>query len=172
MASNREAGALRLRPYRASDAPIILSWCGDEIGFYQWTAGVLGDYPLNERAFSAVERLMPFTAFDHSGPVGFFTLREPGGSGEELRFGFVIVDPARRGQGCGRAMLRLGLNFAFHVYGARRASLGVFENNPAALRCYLAAGFSIVPTESPETYRALGEAWPCLELRKENAADP
>ena len=38
-------------------------------------------------------KLMPFTAFDESGMVGFFTLRNPGDSLDELRFGFVIVDP-------------------------------------------------------------------------------
>ena len=156
-------GMLRLRPYRAADAPVILSWCGGEIPFYQWTAGRLGDYPITQEQFAAVQALMPFTAFDEEGPAGFFTLEGT----DELRFGFVIVDPRRRGRGLGREMLRLGLTFAFDLYGAGRASLGVFENNPAALRCYLAAGFRPVPLEPPETYRVLGEDWPCVEMRIE-----
>lgn len=62
---------LRLRPYKNTDAGTILSWCKDEISFYKWTAGVLGEYPITEKEFSFVTSLMPFTAFDESGMVGF-----------------------------------------------------------------------------------------------------
>ena len=41
---------------------------------------------------------MPFTAFDESGILGFFTLRNPNESLDELRFGFVIVNPLSRGK--------------------------------------------------------------------------
>ena len=155
---------LRLRPYRPADADTVLSWCGDETAFYQWTAGIFGGYPPTREAFVFVESLMPFTAFDETGPVCFFTLRNPDGIQDELRFGFVIVDPARRGTGCGKEMLRLGLRFAFDVYGARRASLGVFENNLPAYHCYKAAGFHDVTPEKKETYTILGEEWECREL--------
>jgi len=155
---------LRLRPYQGSDAGVVLSWCKDENSFYQWTAGVLGQYPITEKEFAAVESLMPFTALDASGPAGFFTLRRPGETNGELRFGFVIVAPEKRGKGYGREMLRLGLKLVFDVYGARRASLGVFENNPAARNCYQAAGFAAAPAEKTETYRVLGEDWKCLEM--------
>lgn len=155
---------IRIRPYRASDANVILSWCRDEKAFYQWTAGVLGEYPITQKEFGFVETLMPFTAFDESGIMGFFTLRNPDGSLDELRFGFVIVDPDRRGKGCGKAMLQSGLKFVFEIYGAKRASLGVFENNPAAYYCYRAAGFHEVVPETPEAYQILGEEWRCKEL--------
>ena len=155
---------IRLRPYKPADADTILSWCRDERQFYQWTAGVMGDYPLTREAFAFVERLMPFVAFDESGIIGFFTLREPEKKPNELRFGFVIVDPALRRRGIGREMLRLGLRFAFELYGADKASLGVFENNPAAAACYRAAGFRDVTREPAETYRILGEVWRCREM--------
>ena len=38
----------RIRPYKKADAETILSWCQDERAFYQWTAGVMGDYPITE----------------------------------------------------------------------------------------------------------------------------
>ena len=153
---------IRLRPYRPADADMILSWCRDERSFYQWTAGVMGDYPLTREAFAFVERLMPFVALAGSDIVGFFTLRET--ESGTLRFGFVIVDPALRRRGIGREMLRLGLRFAFELYGADKASLGVFENNPAAAACYRAAGFRDVTREPAETYRILGEVWRCREM--------
>ncbi|WP_288979407.1 hypothetical protein [uncultured Parvimonas sp.] len=37
---------LRLRPYNINDADIILSWSKDEMAFYKWSAGVLGEYPI------------------------------------------------------------------------------------------------------------------------------
>ncbi len=155
-------GKIRLRPYKPADADSILSWSRDERSFYQWSAGMLGAYPADRQAFAFAEALMPFTAFTEAGIAGFFTLREP--EPGTLRFGFVIVDPAIRGQGYGRAMLTLGLRFAFELYGAERATLGVFENNPAAAACYRAAGFRDVTREPAETYQILGEVWRCREM--------
>ena len=42
---------------------------------------------------------------------------------DELRIGFVIVDPLQRGKGKGKEMLKLALKYAFDVYGARRIDL-------------------------------------------------
>lgn len=155
---------IRLRPYRPSDAAVILSWCTDEQAFYKWTAGVLGDYPLSTEQFSQVQDKMAFTAEDDGAIVGFFIMRHPGESLDLLRFGFVTVDSRRRGQGCGKAMLRLGLKFAKEIYGAKKVTLGVFENNPSAYHCYRAVGFTELPTTESETYRIGSEEWRCLEM--------
>ncbi len=161
---------LRLRPYQDTDANVILSWPMDEKTFYQWTAGILGEYPLTKERFGRLEALTRFTLLDGEEPSGFFTLRHPGGNREEARFGFVIVDPRKRGRGYGKEMLRLGLKYAFEIYGARKATLGVFENNPSACYCYKAAGFREAASDHPETYRVLGEEWKCLELQIEEGA--
>ncbi len=155
---------IRLRPYKPADADTILSWCKDEKAFYRWTAGILGNFPITQKEFSFVESLMPFTAFDETGIVGFFTLRNPGDTLDELRFGFVIVNPDIRGKGYGKAMLQLGVKFAFEIYGAKRVSLGVFENNPSAYHCYKAVGFDDVILDTAEAYHVLGESWTCKEL--------
>ena len=107
---------------------------------------------------------MPFTAFDESGILGFFTLRKPNESYNELRIGFVIVDPQRRGKGFGKAMLRQGLKFAFELYGADKVSLGVFENNPSAYYCYKAVGFEDTVLDSTEVHNIMGEEWKCREM--------
>lgn len=72
-------------------------------------------------------------------------MRRPRESFEELRFGFVIVNPEKRGQGYGKNMLKLGLKYAKDIYGANKVSLGVFENNESAYYCYKATGFEEVP---------------------------
>ena len=158
---------LRLRPYKAEDAKEILSWTKEEEAFYKWSAGVLGNYPLTEEQFNVVQSVMPFVAFDESGVVGFFSLRNPGEGTDVLRFGFVIVSPRVRGKGYGKEMLRLGLKFAFEIYGAKKVTLGVFENNPAAYYCYRALGFQDTPMDPPEYYSVLGQEWKCLELSME-----
>ena len=82
---------LRLKPYNINDADIILSWIKDEIDFYKWSAGVLGKYPITKEKFRVVNNLMAFTAIEDDKIVGFFTMRRPSKSFDELRFGFVII---------------------------------------------------------------------------------
>ena len=158
---------LRLRPYKREDAETILSWSKDERAFYQWSAGIMGRYPITRDDFGFADALMPFTAFDENGIVGFFTLRTPGKSSDELRMGFVIVDPAQRGHGKGKEMLLLGLRYAFEIYGAKKVSLGVFENNEPAYRCYKSAGFEDVIPDKTESYMVMGEKWKCKEMSVE-----
>lgn len=107
---------LRLRPYRRGDAERIVTWCADEVSFYKWSAGILGEYPLTVERFNQAmaarddsDRYFPFVAVNDTGVVGFFILRQPGENPDELRFGFVIVDPSIRGKGYGQQMLTLGL---------------------------------------------------------------
>ena len=159
---------LRIRLYKAMDANTILSWCQDEKEFYRWTAGILGKFPITEKEFKFGDSLMPFTAFDETGVVGFFTLRKPNESLNELRIGYVILNPDCRGKGYGKEMVRLGVKFAFELYGADKVSLGVFEDNLPAYFCYKAAGFEDVISETIETYNILGEEWKCKELVLKN----
>lgn len=156
---------IRIRPYKATDADTILSWCQDERAFYQWSAGVMGEYPITNEKFAFVENLMPFTAFDENGILGFFTFRNPGEATDELRMGFVIVDSGKRGAGYGKAMIQQGLKYAFEIYGAQRVSLGVFENNSSAYFCYKAVGFEDVILDDIEKYSVLGEEWNCKEMK-------
>lgn len=156
--------SLRLRPYNTNDAEKILSWSNDERAFYKWTAGVLGKYPLSKEQFNSVANLMAFTAIDDDDTVGFFTMRRPCDSFDELRFGFVVVDLEKRGKGYGKRMLQLGIKYAKEIFGAQKVSLGVFENNAPAYYCYKSVGFKDVTLENPEMYTVIGEEWKCLEL--------
>lgn len=155
---------LRLRPYKKDDAKTIISWTNDEKSFYKWTAGVMGDYPITEKEFGFVDGMMAFTVFEDDEIVGFFTFRHPGESLDELRIGFVIVAPNRRGMGTGKEMLRLALKYAFDVYGAKSVCLGVFENNMQAYYCYKSVGFKDLGREAIKKYPVLNEEWTCKEM--------
>lgn len=53
------------------------------------------------------------TAFDETGVVGHLIMRFTDAEKTILRFGFVIVDDMKRGQGLGKEMLLLALKYAF-----------------------------------------------------------
>ncbi|MGN0437075.1 MAG: GNAT family N-acetyltransferase [Lachnospiraceae bacterium] len=160
---------LRLRPYRTKDSIEIATWCQDEKTFYEWNAGLMGDFPLTPERFDEAvsgriddDTYFPFVVFDDSGIVGFFQLRNPGEDTGELRFGFVIVSPKVRGKGYGKQMLQLGVKYAFELYGANKVSLGVFANNKGAYHCYKAVGFK--EKGQCSEYELCGEIWKCIEL--------
>ncbi len=157
-----------LRPYRQNDAKEIITWCKDEFSFYKWTAGIMGEYPvsyerLNEATSGRIanETYFPFAAFDENGVFGFFTLRKPGEDAGELSFGYVIIAPEYRGKGYGKKMMQLGIRFAFEIYGAKKLSLEVYEDNDDARRCYKAVGFV---EKGIEELRIKDETWKWIEM--------
>ena len=162
---------LRLRPYKACDAAAIVSWIGDEIAFRKWCADRFPSYPITaedlNRHYDSLadsDSFYEMTAFDETGAGGHLILRFTDEAKTVLRCGFVIVDSRKRGRGYGREMLQLAIRYAFEILKAERITLGVFENNEPAYRCYLAAGFRDVETARPETFRIGNEDWACREM--------
>ena len=141
---------MRLRGYTKDDASVIAGWIRSEEEMYKWSADRINRYPISGEDIDGnysqqmeSGRFHPFMAVDDAGrPVGHFIIRYPQADDDSsVRFGFVIVDPAFRGKGCGREMLRLGLLYAAESLHARRVDLGVFEGNESARRCYASLGF-------------------------------
>ena len=166
---------LRLRPYKPSDAETIQKWIKDEDAFRKWSTDRYPHYPITADDMNykymdcngdcaEPDNFYPMTAFDDSGIVGHLIMRFTDAKKSTLRFGFVIVDDAKRGMGCGKQMLELALGFAFDILKVQKVTLGVLENNPGAYYCYQAAGFRDVPTEKPEYYHLMGQKVKCLEL--------
>lgn len=163
---------LRLRPYKACDAQTIIRWIKDEYAFRQWSADRYDKYPITAEDMNLYyerdrnnERIWGMTAFDDTGIVGHFTMRFPNQTDlEEIRFGFVIVDDQKRGKGYGKEMLSLAAAYAFDCVRVSKISLGVFENNTAAINCYRACGFREVTREEAECYCCMGDTWNCMEM--------
>ncbi|MBR1441007.1 MAG: GNAT family N-acetyltransferase, partial [Lachnospiraceae bacterium] len=55
-----------------------------------------------------------------------------------------------RGSGYGTQMLSLGLKYAFEILGVSKVTIGVFENNEPAHKCYQKLGFRDVETVEKE----------------------
>ncbi len=143
---------IRIRPYKPCDAGTIVSWCRDEKTFRLWGGPRFGSFPISEETMNRKyfqengdctekDNFYPVTALEGGKPAGHFIIRYLDGDPSLLRFGWVIVDAERRGQRVGQRMLRQGLRYAFGILQARKVTIGVYETNLPALRCYLSAGF-------------------------------
>ena len=156
---------MTLRPFTISDAPIILSWIKDKTAFRKWSADRYSTFPPKPEDMVAQydsDVIFPFTAIDDEGNVvGHIMLRYPDPSKTVIRLGFVIVDDNLRGKGYGKQMLQLAIQKAKNVFGAKKITLGVFDNNPSALHCYESVGFQVIGTDS---YFIDGEEWTEKEM--------
>ena len=162
---------LRLRPYKACDAAAVVSWIGDETAFRKWSADRFPAYPITaedlNRHYDAMadsDSFYEFTAFDETGIAGHLIMRFTDEKKTVLRFGFVIVAPEKRGKGYGREMLALSIRYAFDFLRVEKITLGVFENNEPAYRCYRAAGFRDVSGHERVCYPIGNEVWSCREM--------
>ena len=173
---------MRLRPYEAADAETIVSWLRDERAQRLWSADRYGAYPvtaadMNEKYLGnhgdcpGPGWFHPLTAEEDGQIVGHLILRYTDPEKTTVRFGFVIVDDARRGRGLGKEMLRLAEKYAFDTLGADRLTLGVFDVNPAAYHCYRAAGFRETPGAKKTDFPVLGETWYCIEMELLRSGD-
>ena len=160
---------LRLRPYKRCDADLITEWIKDKNVFRKWGGERFGNYPITPDIIDEKytkyngdcvepDNFYPWTAInDYEEAIGHFIMRYTGGDNRQLRFGWVIVDDEHRGKGYGEQMLILGLKYAFDILKVDRVTIGVFENNESAHRCYRKVGF--VDTEIVK-----GEPWNIVEM--------
>lgn len=165
---------LKLRTFRNADADVIIGWIKDELALRKWSADRYGDYPIkaedicNQYAgHENSDTLFPMTLEDGGEVVGHMIMRFPGADRKTIRFGFIIVDDSWRRMGYGKKMLQMAIRHAVEVFAVKKITLGVFDNNEPALKCYKAVGFQNVPMEKEEYYPIMGEQWKCLEMDME-----
>ncbi|SCW31533.1 Protein N-acetyltransferase, RimJ/RimL family [Ruminococcaceae bacterium YRB3002] len=161
---------LRLRPFKKCDADTVISWIKSEKIFRFWCADRFESYPITGQdlvdqyeGLAGNDDIFHFVMYDENGIAGHFNIRFPDRNDiDTVRLGYVIVDDSRRGQGLGKQMIKMAIDYAFEFMGAQKVTIGVFRENPAALNCYLASGFC--DTGVVEHYSCMGEDWECLEL--------
>ena len=164
---------MELRTYRCTDAEEIVKWITDERAMRKWSAHWYTRFPVTADDMNRLYDRMTneshpviLTAVDGNEIVGHLILRLVDKEKMNVRFGFVIVNNQKRGKGYGRQMLELAAQYSAEKLHARQLSLGVFENNLPAIKCYQAAGFHIVETDDPECFHAYDEEWRCLEMER------
>ena len=164
---------MKLRKYRTEDAVSICGWIGDETGFYEWSAGVLGEYPITAARYDSrmqesleAGRFCAMTYADEEDrPLGHLIIRYPDPEDDSLvRFGFVIIDPELRGRGMGHELIDSACKYARDTLDAAKATIAVFLQNEKAVHCYTSAGFR--NNGGVELYRVpLGE-WESMVMEK------
>lgn len=161
---------IRLRPYKSCDAQYIVKWIKNEQEFRLWSADRYDKYPidadkLNEHydSYKDNDSFWPMTAFDENGVVGHLIMRFTDKNKMTIRFGFVIVDDSLRGKGYGHEMLHLAIKYAFEILKVNKITLGVFERNKTAIKCYKEVGFKEVLHEEKH-YHMLNQDWNCIEM--------
>ena len=162
---------MKLRPYEDKDASVINSWFKDEFSFRQWSANIYGTYPIspqdiidNYARHESNGNFCALMAFDENGIVGHLIMRFIDVERTVLRLGFVVVDPERRGQGLGKAMISLTLRYAFERLKVQKVNLGVFSNNEPAYRCYKSVGFREKVPPQEKFYTIMNDFWKDIEL--------
>lgn len=163
---------LSFRDFAYTDADLILSWIDSERALRLWSADTYGEYPLNSSDIISRyelirsnhgENVRILMAEEDGVPAGHIVLRRLGDEKDTVRFGYIIVDSRIRGRGYGKKLLSLAEDYAIRCYGAQRLTLGVFENNLPAFKCYSSFGFCEC---SDELVKIGDESWKCLELEK------
>jgi ribosomal protein S18 acetylase RimI-like enzyme len=135
--------ALRLRRFEAADADIVLGWIGSPEEAGRWaSAGRLELVPALFTEWHADPDVHPYVALAADGgrPVGYGEVWHDG-EAHEAELARIVVDPARRGRGIGRA-LTAGLLERARAADIDEVWLRVVPGNEPALRAYAAAGFA------------------------------
>lgn len=162
---------LKLREYNACDAKVIVTWIKNEYAFRQWSADRYEKYPITADDMNCYydrernhSQIYIMTAYDENGIVGHFTLRFVEEYKKTIRLGFVIIDDKKRKKGYGKQMVDLAIKYSFDTIKIDKISLGVFENNSDAIKCYESCGFQQVKAEKVESYECMEEIWNCIEM--------
>ena len=137
----------RLRPITVADADLCFRWVSDpdvarHLGVTQTPRSVKQEWSWISAVLASHGQQRIFIIEDEMGrPIGTCSLRGLDSSEGAARFGIMIGDKRRWGQGYGTAATRAALALAFGELGLRAVQLSCHSENRRALRCYEKAGF-------------------------------
>jgi RimJ/RimL family protein N-acetyltransferase len=138
---------LHLRSPVAGDYHTLASWIPDAQTCARW-AGPRLAYPF---AADALPQLLDLPGTEvasfclssiGSDMLGFCQFWQPAAG--TIHLGRIIVSPAMRGQGLGKALCALLVRQAHQLSGIQKITLRVYRDNPAAQQVYTALGFAPV----------------------------
>ena len=144
---------IKLEPFLPSDFQQLINWVDSEELLIQWS-GSLFSFPLTMRSLEWYARhtnvvnesdAFVYKALDTEtgNVVGHISLGGLSWRNRSSRISRVLVSPDALQKGICQLMTRAVLKIGFEELGLHRISLGVYENNKAALNCYLKTGFNI-----------------------------
>ncbi|UOR14026.1 GNAT family N-acetyltransferase [Halobacillus amylolyticus] len=141
---------IELRYFTENDFPQLMDWIKSPEFLLQW-GGPMFQYPLD---YEQLQDYVTDSNTEHASQfiycvinkrtdtiVGHIALRNIDRTNKSARIGKVIVGDQTRGKGMGTTMMKEVLKIAFDELKLHKVSLGVFDFNEPAIRCYEKAGF-------------------------------
>lgn len=144
---------IQLQYFTSSDFKQLIEWSGDASFLLQW-AGPQFTYPLTEEQLrnyiagandlnNSEKLIYKAVEVQSNLVVGHVCLGSIDRRNRSGRVGKVLVGHSSiRNNGIGSAMIKAVLRVGFDELKLHRISLGVFDFNHAAIRCYEKVGFS------------------------------
>ena len=143
---------IRLEQFQQGDFGQLIEWIQDEEILINWS-GNLFRFPLSAESLAWYIKdtnvlhdsdAFVYKAIDESGnAVGHISLGGISWKNRSARITRVLVgNAAERGKGCCQGMIKAALKIAFEELDLHRVSLGVYDNNTPATKCYEKAGFT------------------------------
>ncbi len=145
---------IQLETFGPKDFQQLIDWIDTEELLIKWS-GSLFSFPLTmesmEWYIKGSNIINESDAFSYKAVdtetgemVGHISLGGLSWRNKASRISRVLVGKtAPQGKGICQQMTKAALKIGFEELGLHRISLGVYENNKAALNCYLKSGFSI-----------------------------
>lgn len=138
---------LQYRPLRQTDLPFRMAWLNDvETNRYLGTRVRQGtSRAFHERWFAAYQKDASrkiFTVTSGGKPIGQVGLLSINLDDNNAELYIVIGDPAYRGRGLGKELMRYILDYGFSKRKLHRIYLTVHAANVPAIRLYEACGFT------------------------------
>lgn len=148
---------IRLEPFERSDFRQLIEWIGNEELLLNWS-GSLFRFPLTEKSLAwyikdtndiETSEAFVYKATDMDGKmIGHISLGGLSRKNRAARITRVLVgNTGERSKGLCQGMVKAVLKIGFEDLHLHRISLGVYDNNIAAIRCYQKAGLTIEGTK-------------------------
>lgn len=161
--------SVALREATVDDLDVVVGWIDSVDAMVSWSGDAFA-WPLSKaQVVAALEQgdTRTFAALDSSEALtGFARLTRV--AAETVQVGWIVVDPARRGERIGAALVQALVAEAFAMAGVQRLELAVLRDNVTARRLYHRAGFK--PTAPAGEFRAEGRSWIGLRMALLNPA--
>ncbi|MCD6671099.1 GNAT family N-acetyltransferase [Vibrio cholerae] len=156
---------MNLEEFQESDFDLLIKWIDSDELNYLW-GGPAYVFPLTyEQIHSHCSKaeVFPYLLKVKGRHAGFVELYKV--TDEQYRICRVFISNAYRGQGLSKSMLMLLIDKARLNFSATKLSLGVFEQNTVARKCYESLGFEVVSTEIG-TRAFNGKLWDLVRMEK------
>ena len=164
---------IRLEYFERSDFRQLIEWLKDDEALMNWS-GSLFSFPLtNESLQWYMEDVNDITNSDafiykvvdtkDGRVVGHISLGGISKRNRSGRISRVLVDKDSQGKGYCCQMVREVLRFGFEELKLHRISLGVYDFNKSAIRCYQNAGLVIEGTNR-DCLQFKGKWWSLVEM--------